>query len=153
MGANILAAADSLRQALDQTPGMRAAIEDGKLTIHIDVKTLGSWTLTWHVKDGDDYDRSLDFRPDGYVIYYDGPADSLRITLRQAVDFLNAPFTYGDIGWEAEFNSVTDPQLTGMVDLALALAAVTKLNEERERSKTLRPHPGVAIPTRLVWDS
>lgn len=154
MGANILAAADSLRQAFDRTPGMHAAIEDDALTIHIDVKTLGSWALTWHAKDGDDYDRSLDFRPEGYVIYYDGPVVyGIRIDRRQALDFLNAPFAYDDIGWEAEFGSVTDPRLTGMVDLALALAAVTKLNEKRERSKTLQPHPGVAVPTRLIWDS
>lgn len=154
MDASTLAATDSLRQAFDQTPGMHAAIEDDALTIHIDVKTLGSWALTWRVKDGDDYDRTLDFRPEGYVLYYDGPVDyGTRITRRQALDLLNAPFAYDDTGWEAEFNSMTDPRLTGMVDLALVLAAVTKLNEKRERSKTMQPHPGVAVPTRLIWDS
>lgn len=154
MDASTLAATDSLRQAFDRTPGMHAAIEDDALTIHIDVKTLGSWALTWHIKDGDDWDRTLDFRPEGYVLYYDGPVVyGTRIDHRQALGYLNAPFEYDEIGWEAEFGSVTDPQVTGMVDLALALAAVTKLNEKRERSKSMQPHPGVAVPTRLIWDS
>lgn len=150
----ILPAAISLSQAFNGVPGIQSTIQDNILVIKISIKTLGAWTLTWHSSDGDDYGRYLDFRSDGTVKFYDDfPEDpGSLISLETAVDYLNKPFDYGTTGWEAEFYSVTDPRFTGLVDLALALASVTKLNEEREHAKSLKPHPVVIIPTQLVWE-
>lgn len=148
MGANILAAADSLRQAFDQTLGMHAAFMDGVLTVHVSVATLtGDWTLVWNAGYDDlCWDHGLTHAADGYH-YWDPETTRRPLTDKEVLTMLNAPFDRGDTGRGLEAHGIYNGigyQTAGMLRLALALDDAARL-----------PGPGVsvALPFRLVWDS
>lgn len=148
MDASILAAADSLRQAFNQTPGMRAAKHDGVLTVRVSIATLaGDWTLVWNAGYDDMcWDHGLTHTADGYH-YWDPETIRRPLTDEEALTMLNAPFDRGDTGRGLEAHGIYDGigyQTAGMLRLALALDDAARL-----------PGPGVAValPFRLVWGS
>lgn len=132
-----------LRKAFDQTPGMYAAVTDGVLTVHVSIVTLaGDWTLVWNAGYDDlCWDHGLTHAAAGYHCW-DPETVRRPLTCKEALAMLNAPFDPGDTGRGLEANGL-DPQVAGMLRLALALDDVARL-----------PGPGVpvALPFRLVWE-
>lgn len=132
-----------LRKAFNQTPGMRAAVTDGVLTVHVSVATLaGDWTLVWNAGYDDMcWDHGLNRTRNGFS-YWDPETVRRPLTCKEALAMLNAPFDSGDTGRGLEANGL-DPQAAGMLRLALALDDVARL-----------PGPGVpvALPFRLIWE-
>ena len=149
-----------LSQALNQTTCYHATIEHDSLLVNINVdeltRTIGTWGLTWSASSEDNhYERSLEFRTDGTIAYYNYYDNTISygktITREKASTMLDAPFDPDDDGWLVDYypsDSTTAIQTASVLDLIIALASITKLNDKKSK---LHCPCAIAIPTSLSW--